>query len=289
MVYAVRDNLVGMTDQGAAPARDKLLAFIDEAGQRSNTPKSSAHFTIGAVAFKEVWDPQARALLQALRAGVGRRPDHELHFVKMGHHERLYLAREIARQTAGLAAPGKAGQHMLAVTVTVCKRRLAPKGGDYTEHHTYLWALRLLLERLSWLARDNNLDLHYTLAHVTRFPKARLREYEARLKGSADCKVAWTHVPRGGAFSTPKHDERLQLADIVTSATWQAFEEKRGFVEPRYVQEFQSLLWRRGNGNLLSYGLKIVPAPDIHGPYGWAVEMEKTGRVTYSAAAGVGR
>ena len=47
--------------------RPKILAFIDEAGQRSNSPASSDHFTMSAVAWTEEWDPQARALLRDLR------------------------------------------------------------------------------------------------------------------------------------------------------------------------------------------------------------------------------
>jgi len=44
--------------------RLKIHAFIDEAGQRSNSPVSSDHFTMSAVAWTAEWDAHARALLR---------------------------------------------------------------------------------------------------------------------------------------------------------------------------------------------------------------------------------
>lgn len=241
--------------------RPKLFAFIDEAGQRSNTPASSDHFTMAAVAWKEGHDGDARAALATLRADLGRMPTHVLHFVKLAHHDRLYA-------TTALAAMAP---RIIVVTVTVCKRHLAPIAG-MTDDMAYLWSLRLLLERLSWVARDNDCDLDYTLAHVRRFKKAKLRQYEGILRQLPDCQVAWTHVPRGGSLSTPQADDRLQWADIAASATFKAFEPIRGYVEPRYLEHLGPALYRR-RGNLLSYGLKVVPRPTPTGAYGWATRF----------------
>lgn len=135
-----------------------------------------------------------------------------------------------------------------------------------------MWTFRLLLERLSWLARDAGQNLDYTIAHVVHFRKAKLRQYEAILRHLPGCQVAWDNVPRGGSLGTPQSDERLQWADIAASATWQAFEAQRGFTEQRYLDQLAAALYRR-NANLLSYGLKIHPHPLRTGPHGWAYQI----------------
>lgn len=241
--------------------RPKIHAFIDEAGQRSNSPASSDHFNMSAVAWKEEWDAQARALLRDLRHDLGRQTGHQIHFVKLNHHDRLLAAKKLGDSAANLTV----------ATVTVCKRHLTPLAG-FTDDMAYLWSLRLLLERLSWFARDQNRDLEYTMAHVVRFKKSKLRAYEQVLRNLPDCQVAWTHVPKGGSLSTPGADERLQLADIASSATFQAFEPIKGFTERRYLSELAPALYRR-RGNLLSYGFKVVPRPGVGGTYEWAMNM----------------
>lgn len=241
--------------------RPRLLAFIDEAGQRSSSASSSDHFTMSAVAWKEEWDGDARGLLHDLRQALGRQAGHQVHFVKLNHHDRLLASKKI----------GDASANLVVLTVTVCKRHLTPLAG-FTDDMAYLWCLRLLLERLSWLARDQDRNLDYTMAHVVRFKKSKLRAYEQVLRNLPDCQVAWAHVPKGGSLSTPGADERLQLADISASATFQAFEPIKGFTERRYLGELNAALYRR-KGNLLSYGLKVVPTPRAGGAYEWATRM----------------
>jgi len=242
-------------------ARSRLLAFIDESGQRSSSAASSDHFTMAAVAWHEDWDSDAGTLLRHIRSALGRQPSQEIHFVRLSHHDRLLAARMV----------GQACANLTIVTVTVCKREL-PARQTFDDDMAYLWSLRLLLGRLSWLARDQGLDLEYTMAHIVRFKKAKLRAHEQKLRDQAECKVAWSNVPQGGSFDTPRSNDRLQLADIAASATFQAFEPRHGFVERRYLIELEPALYRR-RGNLTSYGLKIVPTPQRSGTYGWALEM----------------
>jgi hypothetical protein len=144
----------------------------------------------------------------------------------------------------------------------------------------YLYTLRFLLERLSWIARDTNHELHYTIAHVVRFPMYKLREYENALRAmdSTVCKVAWDHVDgHGGRIDQPSRVEMLQFADATASATFAAFEpDAFANTEARYLQEMGSRLWRRGTGvnRLTSYGLKIHPwNDDTKAAYPWVAAL----------------
>lgn len=200
--------------------------------------------------------PDAAALLAQMRTDLRRRPGDTLHWRNLKQHsQKLHFAQSIGRSP-----------FLGVCSVVVCKRHLT--GTPLNDDQAYLYTLRFLLERLSWLARDfpPGRELHYTLAHVVRFKKAKLREYEGILRGAPDCQIAWDALdPRGGRLEQPQRVEALQLADAVASATFAAFEpDGFGNTEDRYLRELSSRLWRRGTGPnaLTSYGLKLHPYSD---------------------------
>jgi len=228
-----------------------LHAFIDEAGQRSSTPASSGHFVMSAVVIADGDLPAASAFLAQLRSDLKRRPGDALHWQNFkGHPLRLHAAKSLASQP------------WATVSSVVVAKRFITSTTALDEDQAYLFTLRFLLERLSWLARDQYCTLTYTLAHVVRFKIAKLREYEQNLKkmSAIDCKVQWSALdPHGGRIDQPNRIEYLQLADIAASATFAAFEpDAYGNLEPRYLQELAPRLYRR-KGNLTSYGLKMHP------------------------------
>jgi len=236
---------VGQEDRGTGVAH--LNAWIDESGQRAWTARSSDHFVMSAVVVPDDGIHVAAQLLADLRRDLGRAQGDTLHWRNIkGHSDRLHVAQQL----------GQASQLTLS-TVVVCKRHLQ---GLPTEDHSYLYTLRFLLERLSWLARDAGDTLSFTLAHVVRFKLATLRGYETRLRAS-DTQIAWEAMDTmGGALGQPSGLEGLQLADAAASATAKAFEPDRyGNTERRYLEALAPRLYRRGAGALTSYGLKIHP------------------------------
>lgn len=156
----------------------------------------------------------------------------------------------------------------------VCKRALVATPLP-SEHTAYLFTLRILLERLSWYARDKNSNIEYTLSAITRLKIAQLREYEDRLKGVAECSVEWSALRGRGKIDQPGRVEQLQMADIAASAIFQAFEpDKFGNTETRYLEELAPALYRREGGSITSYGLKIHPWNDATKPtYDWASRL----------------
>ncbi|MEU8190035.1 DUF3800 domain-containing protein [Micromonospora carbonacea] len=225
-----------------------LYAFIDEAGNRSRGPKAGDHFVMSAVAIREPDLTTASQFLAALRSDLGRNPGDTLHWRNLKHPERVHVANRLGQQ----------GWATLS-SVVVCKRHLS--GTPLNDDQAYLYTFRYLLERLSWLARDSHHELSYTLAHVIRFKLPTLRQYEAALRQTPGCQIAWQVLGgRGGALDQPSRVEHLQLADAAASATWAAFEpDKYGNTEPRYLQSLANRLYRRGSAPLTSYGLKFHP------------------------------
>jgi len=242
-----------------------LHAFIDESGQRAKTKASSDHFVMTAVVVADENLPKVAPLLAQIRKDVNRNPGDTLHWNQVkGHPQRLHIAQTLGTQ-----------EWLTISSVVVCKRHLT-SGDPMDDDSAYLYTLRYLLERLSWLARDRGRELHYTLAHIVRFQIAKLREYEAKLKTDYGCQIAWKHLdPRGGRIDQPSRVEYLQLADAAASATATAFNsDNYGNTEDRYLRELSPRLYRRGLAPVTSYGLKMHPWNDTtKATYPWVAAL----------------
>ena len=246
----------------------RLLAFIDESGQRAFSPSSSKHFVMSAVAWREEDDPKARALLASLRANLGVAPGTTLHWNRTsGHSPRKHLAKSLG-----------AAEFVTIASVVVAKHAIPADRRLTNSHEAYLHTFRFLLERLSWLARDASMNLDYTLAHVVHFKMEQLRAYEAKLRGlsAQSCSVRWENVPKGGSLDQPSRCEQLQLADIAASATAAAFEPDRfGNTERGYLLELLPRLYRRPPVALNSYGLKMHPWNEVtRALHPWVADMK---------------
>ncbi|MGH3943190.1 MAG: DUF3800 domain-containing protein [Pseudonocardiaceae bacterium] len=169
-----------------------LHAFIDEAGQRARSAKSSDHFIMSAVIVPDESLADAAAVLAQLRADLARRPGDVLHWRNIkSHSQRLRIVQTFRDQS-----------WLTISAVVVCKNHLT--GPALDDDTAYLYTLRYLLERLSWLARDQRRVLAYTLSHIVRFKIAKLRAYEELLRGSPGVQVAWGWLdPKGGRIDQP--------------------------------------------------------------------------------------
>ncbi len=241
-----------------------LHAFIDEAGQRARTAKSSAHFVMSAAVIPDERLGDCSTLLRGLRTDLRRSPTDVLHWRNVKTHtQRLHIAKTLGSVS-----------WLTISSVVVCKQHLT--GSALDDDTAYLYTLRYLLERLSWLACAERRVLTYTLSHVVRFKTSKLRAYEGVLRAMPDCQVAWPWLePTGGHIDQPSRVENLQLADSAASATFAAFEcDDFGNTEVRYLREMSPCLYRRPGGKLTSYGLKMHPWNDAtRAAYPWVAAL----------------
>ena len=242
--------------------------YIDEAGDRGISAQSSKHFVVSAIIVADGSDAQARAELDGLRKDLGRHPGQVLHFQKFSHSQRLKAVQDLA--TFSIAA---------ITNVVLCKRLLRQQtpAGDMAyisnPDPMYLWAVRLLLERVSWYARDHGGgEAVVTFAHVRRFPAHKLHDYRSALKQS-ETQIDWpTYNGHPFRIASPDKVELLQLADTAASAFFRAVEpDAYGNTEQRYLAELAPKLYRRFPGNVASYGLKVFPSSEgsATGPLSW--------------------
>jgi hypothetical protein len=87
----------------------------------------------------------------------------------------------------------------------------------------------------------------------------------------------------------PSKIEMLQMADLVASTTWQAFERAQfGNVERRYVTELAPRLHRYPGSSVTKHGIKLHPRSVLSDPdYAWVEKLQNQERSP--AADRVGR
>lgn len=232
--------------------------YVDEAGNRGISSASGCHFVVSAAIVADDLDATLRAELADLRAELGRQADHVLHFVKFSHSQRLKAVQEVARSSVTAVAnviihKDLIGQPMPAGDMAHISR----------PDPMYLWALRLLLERISWFVDDSGgSGAIVTFAHLKGFKARKLHDYRRALESSDGEGIRWS-VFRDHRFriDNPKAVHLLQVADIAASALFQAIEpDEYGNTELRYLEELRPKLYRGGPAGITSYGLKVFPS-----------------------------
>lgn len=233
--------------------------YIDEAGDRGHHPASSMHFVVSAVVVPDTHDAVVRGQLTALRTALGRQPSHTLHFRKLTHSQKLKACQDIAASSIATIT-----------NVVMVKPRLAgtlPSGGTAFIKQAdpmYLYAVRLLLERISWYV-DEHRDgpAIVTFAHLTRFPAVKLHNYRQALR-SSPTEIRWNaFAGHQWRIDHPNTIDLLQLADATASALFKAVEpDQYGNREDRYLRALAPTLYRRGAANVTSYGLKVFPTSE---------------------------
>lgn len=230
--------------------------YIDEAGDRGVATGSSRYFVVSALIVDGASDGSAREGLRQLKRTLGRRSGETLHFRKLSHPQKVKSCQEVA----GLPV-------QCLTSVVLCKQTLNTPfpDGDLAyiaqPDPMYLWAIRLLLERISWFIRDNGGGTSIvTFAHLKRFPAKKLHDYREALRRSPTG-IHWPSF-EGHHFclGTPDSIEMLQTADICASALFKAVEpDGYGNIEPRYLSELRPIIYRDPRGQITSYGLKVFP------------------------------
>ena len=231
--------------------------YVDEAGDRGMSPTSSTHFVVSAVIVADSSDATVRQELAVTRTALGRGPGHVLHFQKLTHSQRLKAAQDlagfsIAAVTNVVIHKNLLGQPMPAGNVSFISR----------PDPMYLWALRLLLERVSWYCDEHGSgEAIVTFAHVRHFKAQKLHDYRRALSLTPGVQIRWpVYDHHRFRIDGPSYVELLQLADITASALFKAIEpDGYGNTETRYLSDLRPVLYRRGTANVVSYGLKVFP------------------------------
>lgn len=139
-------------------------------------------------------------------------------------------------------------------------------------YRLYFYAVRYLLERISWLIRDSHnsdkwggdgtVKLVFSNRQGMSYEEMRdyLRLLKKQQKTGQDIRIDFEKVPIDKLSSrTLGKSMGLQLADATAGVFFNAIEhDKFGNTEPRYIQILKPIIYR--NERIINgYGFKIVP------------------------------
>lgn len=234
--------------------------FVDESGDRGWGGKSSDIFVLSAVIVRDADMPQLQAALADINSTLGKPPTTTLHWAEnvKGHAQRKLVARTVG------------GLPVTITNIVVMKRFLDPtttRLSDATSMYNY--AVRRLLERVSWMMQKRAGEAVLTFAHVRRFPYHKLDDYLARLRAS-DTTIRWSEFTGKPRIDQPNRAPGLQVADLVAGCVWAALRPDRyGSYETAYLREIYRLLNVGPNRKITSYGMNIVGVDGCMDQYPW--------------------
>ncbi len=169
--------------------------YVDEAGDRGLSSTSSRHFVVSAIVVAGNSDTQLRRELGELRASLRRRQEHTLHFVNFSHSQRLKASQDVADSSVDAIANVVIDKKLLDKDVPV-----DDAGHISRPDPMYLWALRLLLERISsHIDGRGGEKAIVTFSHIKRFQAGKLHNYRQSLEAANDVDIRW-RVFRGHPF-----------------------------------------------------------------------------------------
>ena len=243
-------------------------AYVDESGDEGfvfNADGSGSRrwLVLSAVVVRLRNDLKLVETLKTARQLLGRQPKQQLHFADLKHEQRVPYARLIAD------AP------IRTVSVLIHKPCIKePEKFRSEKFLLYRYATRYLLERVSWLCRDQRIegegdgqtDLVFSNRSIMSYED--LRSYLRLLKGQSDpmdVRIDWNVIAPENVRAV-NHDQLagLQVADAVASSFYYAVTINRyGEAEDKYARLLLRTVYQHKKVKL-GYGLKF-----------WPEEMEK--------------
>lgn len=176
------------------------------------------------------------------------------------HEQRKY----IAQQLRGSAPP-------IALTyVIVCKDSMRPGPTALTDHAMmYNYAVRRLLERVSWYVDARHGEAILTFAHIRRFPYDRLFSYLVALQRT-NTRIKWEALRFPPRLKGQSDARLLQVADIAAGCLSAAMTpDQFDNIESAYLEEIAPLIYTRPPGDVRSYGLNVVGDPVVLQGFPW--------------------
>jgi hypothetical protein len=245
-----------------------FMAYIDESGDEGFRfgEGSSEWFILAAVVIRTNAELAQVKLIDEVRDRINqeRLPAHRMppkkpiHFRDLKHEPRKFYAARV----------GQADLKTMAVMIH--KSALASPENFTEETRLYFYAVRLLVERISWYCRDHRRkDDPGDGSACLVFSNRAGMDYEALknyLVHLHDNRVALKYqaalnIIRPTQFETYTHGRRmgLQLADAVASSYYYAvWKNAYGFTEDSYARLLLPRAYRH-QGKLWGYGVKILP------------------------------
>jgi hypothetical protein len=242
-------------------------AYIDESGdegfkfrQIDGEQASSDWFVLAAFITRKKTDHETVKVIDQVRQEFKLHLRKHLHWKKLKHQQKVRYSQIISALQARV------------VGVCVHKPSLLEPEKFQERYRLYFYAVRYLVERISWLARDRynpdkwggdgTVELLFSNRQGMSYEEMReyLRLLEKQKTAGQDIRIEFDRVPvKKLKTQTPGRSMGLQLADAAAGTFFNAFEKDAfGNTEPRYLNMISPVLYRHDR-SIRGYGLKVVP------------------------------
>jgi uncharacterized protein DUF3800 len=229
--------------------RQLFRVYVDEAGDRGWGGRSTPTFVLSAVIVPDEEADDLRTMLTDINDALGKPPKTVLHWAEnvKQHSQRKFVARTIGASSATVT------------NVIVLKEPMLGSGTRLSDASSmYNYAIRRLLERVSWYVDEHNGEAIVTFAHVRRFPYEKLRAYVKVLRRQPT-EIRWKVLRTPFRIDQPLRVRPLQVADLAAGCLNSALKaDDYGDFEPAYFMELVPRIYLRGSGHVASYGMNIV-------------------------------
>jgi hypothetical protein len=245
--------------------KPSFIAYVDESGDegflfKADGSGSSRWFVLSAAVIRQTNDLQIVNCLKDVRAVLKKPPKTPLHFVDLKHEQRVPYIRRVG------------GLPIRTVSVLVYKPLIAePETFQNTSYLLYRYATRLLLERVSWLCRDQRRTgegdgfAEIIFSNRSNMSYEEIRAYLRLLLQQSEANPQQVQLDRTvidpERIRSVEHSKLagLQVADAVASGFHFAVKVNRyGETETGYVPHMKKAIYRH-KGEAMGYGLKVWP------------------------------
>lgn len=241
-----------------------FLAYVDESGDegftfRADGTGSSRWLILSGVVCRQTSDPSVVEALRSARSTLGWNDKKDFHFANMRHECRLVLLHALASTS------------FRTVTIISYKPDIPdPERYQANKCLLYRYLTRLLIERISWLARDyrrpgegdGTVELIFSDRASMSYDD--LRSYVSLLKrqsdeGSATVQIHWPAISMA-KLKAVAHSQLagLQVADAVASGYLYGIRPSRlGTTDPSYMRLLRGHVYRYRRARF-GYGVKFI-------------------------------
>ncbi len=203
-----------------------------------------------------------------INADLGKPAGTTLHWAEniKDHAQRKMVARTL-------------GELPITITnVVVMKRHVNSTNTRLDDHASmYNYAVRRLLERLSWFLQREQGEAVLTFAHVRRFPYETLEKY-IRILRAQPTAIRWHQFTGRPRIDQPTRVPGLQAADLTAGCLASALRpDQFGDYELEYLRSIYKRYFIGANGGIQSYGVNIIGARDcMRLTYPWWDRFERS-------------
>jgi hypothetical protein len=238
--------------------QEEFICYIDESGDEGFKKSSSKCFGFAAVLIRKSNDsilPKKQKEILKIVSQNKINPLKQIHYKDFNHEKRKFIANFIEQQKIPIRA-------ILCASVKDTIFAKLKLDFDKNKYKYFNYILRHLLERISWVVRDDkskNKKLKIIFSNRKQMKLDVVKRYIELLKNDQSCKICWEVLDQAEII-VRNHNQLagLQFADIFATGFRKYFLEKDEFnnVETSYIKTLKNSIYSYKN-KYQNYGIKI--------------------------------